>query len=235
MSDLTGGQTGGQTVGQTGGPMVNYLSRPSPDPTLLTTQQLEREIANTMRILDAKREGVAENLGNKIDAAEKNNAIRFAAIEKDFAAIEAWRREQKIDTKTAVDAALAAAEKAVRDQTIASEKSNAKTETSAAQQSQQQYATFKASLDGVSNTLADVKDRVGKMEPGWTSIKSIEDAVADIRDRVTRMESNKIGASESVTEHRGATSNLGAMVGIGLGLIGILTLIISFVVDAAPK
>lgn len=89
---------------------------------------------------------------------------KFAAIEREFALIESRRVEQKVDTKVAVDAALSAAEKAVKEQTVASEKSIIKSETSAAEQSKQQNATFTAALKGVTDVLSDVKERVGKIE-----------------------------------------------------------------------
>jgi hypothetical protein len=128
-------------------------TRPTPDPTILTTEQLLREIDRAIKLLTSEIKGDQET-----------NEVRFKGIEREFALTEDRRKEQKVDTKVAVDAALQAAEKAVKEQTVASEKSITKSETSAAEQSKQQYATFSASLKGVSDTLADVKDRVNKIE-----------------------------------------------------------------------
>ena len=128
-------------------------ARPVPDPTILTTEQLLREIDRAIKLLTSEIKGDQET-----------NEVRFKGIEREFALTEDRRKEQKVDTKVAVDAALQAAEKAVKEQTVASEKSITKSETSAAEQSKQQYATFSASLKGVSDTLADVKDRVNKIE-----------------------------------------------------------------------
>jgi hypothetical protein len=123
------------------------------DPTELTTEALQREIQQVKELVKAQ-----------LEAIQEVSVVRFVGIERDFAAIEAWRKEQKLDTKTAVDAALQAAEKAVREQTVASEKAITKSETSASEQSKQQYATFKASLDGLDATVKDVKERLVKME-----------------------------------------------------------------------
>jgi hypothetical protein len=141
-------------------PGINGGSRPVPDPTLLTTEQLLREINNLASIMNSKMEVIE----TRQKGFEKVSDVQNSSIREQFAAIEAWRKEQKLDTKTAVDAALQAAEKAVREQTVASEKAITKSETSATEQSKQQYATFTASLKGVVDTVADLKDRVGTIE-----------------------------------------------------------------------
>ena len=169
--------------------------RPVPDPTVLTTEALQREIA-----------ALKEFLVSKIDAAEAHNAIRFAGIDREFVAIEAWRKEQKLDTKTAVDAALQAAEKAVREQTVASEKAITKSETSATEQSKQQYATFTASLNGVSNTLADVKERVGKIE------------------------ATRLGVIEQRIDTRQGNSAVVAVIGAVVGVSGLIIVIVTLLI-----
>lgn len=89
---------------------------------------------------------------------------RFDAIARELELVENRRGEQKTDTKIAVDAALSAAEKAVKEQTVASEKSILKSETASAEQSRQQYTTFTTALAGVQGALADLKERVSRME-----------------------------------------------------------------------
>ncbi len=76
-----------------------YQERPPPsvDPTALTTQALLREIASLKELLTALMEGHSE--------LDKE---RFREIEERFVLIERQRIEQKKDTTTAIDAALAA-------------------------------------------------------------------------------------------------------------------------------
>ncbi|MBC7602078.1 MAG: hypothetical protein H7255_05380, partial [Ramlibacter sp.] len=103
---------------------------------------------------------------------------RFDGVNREFALIESRRIEQKNDTKTAVDAALSAAQRPVRGQAAASEKAIIKSETGVAASSLQQAQTFSAQLKGVETTLSDTKDRVGKLE---TQKQTSEDTRSGIR------------------------------------------------------
>lgn len=164
-------------------------SKPVPDPTVLTTEQLHREIAAATRLMEAR-----------IAAAEEANAIRFLNIEREFALVENRRVEQKVDTKTAVDAALQAAKSAVNEQTVAQEKAITKSETAAAEQSKQQYATFNASL------------------------KAVTDKVDDLKDRVATIEAIKIGSTEVRSNGQ---ASLAAIVGVVGAIIAILALVMA--------
>jgi hypothetical protein len=122
--------------------MPQYETKPTPDPTILTTEQLLREVASAREITNAKLEGL-----------EKAYLVRFDGIEREFHLINERRIEQKIDTKSAVDAAFNAAKEAVT-----------KSEINSTEAIRQQNATFSAELKGVIDTLNDVKDRVNRME-----------------------------------------------------------------------
>jgi cobalamin biosynthesis Mg chelatase CobN len=187
-----------QTGNAGGSPRLPQIElRPVPDPTVLTTEQLLREINGVITLLKTQIAG---------DQAATN--IRFAQIEHEFDLVELHRIEQKADTKAAVDAALAAADRAVREQTTASEKSITKSETAAAEQSKQQYATFSASLKAVADTLADVKERV------------------------SRIEATRLGASEHKTEGR---SDLSAMISVIAIILVIVSMAVSVVLAVAIK
>lgn len=175
-------------------------SVPSPDPTVLTTSQLLREVESAVKYLESRLISLEAEEQALIKGMRGEYDVRFHGIEREFIAIENWRKEQKLDTKTAVDAALQAAEKAVREQTVSAEKSILKSETSANEQSKQQYATFSASLKGVADTLADVKSRVD------------------------RMEANKIGAVEVKTAQ---STNIGTILGILGGMVGLIAVVMA--------
>jgi hypothetical protein len=128
-------------------------SRPVPDPTVLTTEALTRQIANLKELVETK-----------IDGETEVNKQKFRSIDAQFTAIEAWRQEQKIDTKTAVDAALSAAEKGRRDAAEASDKAIAKSETAAKEQMNQQTQTFGERTKSMEGTISDLKDRVLRIE-----------------------------------------------------------------------
>jgi hypothetical protein len=128
-------------------------STPIPDPTVLTTEALHREIA-------AVRELVFERIARNAEVAIE----KLGSVETQFELIERQRVEQKKDTKDAVDAALAAAKEAVKEQTTASERAIAKSEAATAEQLKQLSTTFTTAIYGTTTNHDDLKERVGKIE-----------------------------------------------------------------------
>jgi len=124
-----------------------------PDPTVLTTEQLLREVERVKELMISELKGM--------------NAVfeeRFNSIGTQLALIERQRIEQKEDTATAVQAALSAAKEAVKEQTTASEKSITKTETATSEQLRQLSTTFTTAQDAVADKVDDIKTRVERIE-----------------------------------------------------------------------
>ena len=123
------------------------------DPSKLTTKQILREISTLRELfeMEAKWE-------------EKLRLERLSFVHEKFALIERARIEQKADTKAAVDAALTAQKEAVKEQTTASERAIAKSESATTKQLEALDSTFSAALKGVIDLLNDTKDRVSKVE-----------------------------------------------------------------------
>jgi hypothetical protein len=119
---------------------------PSPDPTVLTTQALYREI-----------EGLRELLEQRIDGLG-------GTVEQKFDLVESQRVEQKKDTKDAVDAALTAQKEAVREQTAASERAIAKSEAATSKQLDQLSVTFTTAIDAIQRELGEGKERLTAIE-----------------------------------------------------------------------
>lgn len=113
-------------------------SRPVPDPTLLTTAALMREVAGIDARLMAAKELVDE---------------QFKCVKQQFDTAEQQRKEQKADTQAAVDAALTAVEL-----------STSKAEGSMTKQLEQLAATFQAYSKGQDVALNDLKQRIQVME-----------------------------------------------------------------------
>ena len=128
-------------------------SRPIPDPTILTTEQLLREV-----------KALRELIESELQATSQVTFEKFRSIETQMALVEAQRVEQKADTKAAVDAALTAQKEAVREQTIANNLAFSKSEGATAKQLEQLKTTFDTAIAGVSISLSDVKERVGRIE-----------------------------------------------------------------------
>jgi len=168
-------------------------SRPVPDPTELTTEALHREIGALKELMVAELAGV-----------EKITGERFASVNKQLQLVETQRVEQKKDTKDAVDAALTAQKEAVREQTTASERAIAKSEASTKEQLNQLTATFTTAIGGVTDTLNDLKDRVG------------------------RVEAVKVGAQEQRVEQRAQITTAQALAYIVVAIIAALGLYVGF-------
>ena len=123
------------------------------DPTSRTLQTVHREV---------------ETLGDKMETlfegAQRLTNEQFVAVELQFTLVERLRVEQKADTKAAVDAALTAQKEAVKEQTTASDRAIAKSETAMTKQLEQLIVTFTTAISGVTDTIDGVKERVGKVE-----------------------------------------------------------------------
>ena len=175
-------------------------STPKPDPTVLTTEALLREIAALRTLIDQRisateqlfetkillgREGgmaMKEFLQSKIGDLETLMTARWDALDEEvqqlaavrnekfntvqtqFDLIERQRVENKADTKAAVDAALAAAKEAVKEQTTASDRAITKSETATSEQLKQMNVTFTTAVQGISQPISDLKDRVTALE-----------------------------------------------------------------------
>ena len=137
---------------------------PVPDPTILTTEQLLREIASMETQMNRRFTSLDELMIAKFAAVDLASQERFASIKLQFNLVEQQRLEQKQDTKIAVDAALSAQKEAVKEQTIASERAIAKSETATAKVIDQQNVTSATAIAGVVGAITDLKERVGRIE-----------------------------------------------------------------------
>jgi hypothetical protein len=132
-------------------------SRPVPDPTALTTEALHREVLQLRELLETFIRG--EN---------RVTEERFQSIATQMDLIERQRVEQKEDTKAAVDAALAAAKEAVKEQTTSSDLAIAKSEAATTKSIDQLGDKFDTAVDGLRREIGDVKERVSAMETKLT-------------------------------------------------------------------
>src|SRR6185437_5456113 len=128
-------------------------SVPVPDPTLLTTENLRREIL-----------GLRELVETKIEALKELTFEKLAKVEQEFDLVERQSVEQNKDTKDAVDAALTAQKEAVKEQTTASERAIAKSEAGTNKQLEQLADNFNTTFRGITTTIDDLKDRVRGIE-----------------------------------------------------------------------
>ena len=124
-------------------------SRHLPDPTTRTLSTLHRELEN-----------LQDTTGASLDSFKELVDEKFGSVQREFDLLERGRVEQKADTKQAVDAALIAQKEAVKEQTLASEKSIAKSEAATAKQIDQLGINFNQAISAANATIADVKERL---------------------------------------------------------------------------
>lgn len=146
-------------------------SRPVPDPTLLTTEALMREVAALKELLNLRLGSEAEarrsDIASALASVEMHSRVcgeKFVGLDRELHLKEQRRIEQKADTKLAVDAALQAAKEAFREQSASSALAIAKSENATNEQLKQLNVTFTTALHGVDRTINDLKDRVSKVE-----------------------------------------------------------------------
>lgn len=151
-----GGNVGGPPVGGgrgggRGGPVDH--SHPvvdsSPDPTLLTIDSIRREIAMQENLFDTQLTAVKAT----IEGMEKLTVERFHRVDEMMARGEDQRKEQKQDTKMAVDAALQSQIEATL-----------KMERSISDQLASLRSNFETSIRGVQSSISDLKDRMTIIE-----------------------------------------------------------------------
>lgn len=129
----------------------------------------------TGQISDARHDRSVQ-IGESVTALkslydERFDAVgqKFDEVREQFATVERLRVEQKIDTKTAVDAAFAASEKSQTAVTAASDRAIAKSEASTKEQLVSLAETFTTAIAGITRSLDDQKDRLNSLELRLTS------------------------------------------------------------------
>jgi uncharacterized LabA/DUF88 family protein len=179
-------------------------SVPVPDPTVLTTDAIRREITTVKDLLDQRIEDRDREVMGLV--AERNSqlmALRelvLAKIEAEvtltaerFATSERLRLEQKADTKAAVDAALTAQKEAVKEQTIASERAIAKSEAATTKQLEQQQVTFQTVSDALRRSIDEVKERAVEEN------RAMRNSINGVGVQASGVIERRTGATESRT------------------------------------
>jgi hypothetical protein len=229
------------------GSMRSSDRMPVPDPTVLTTQALYREVAALQELIEQRLTNLGHSTDDKFDGVDKveelTNRERVgqlsslkeileqriesleALVSQQFDLVERQRVEQKKDTKDAVDAALTAQKEAVREQTVASERSIAKSEGATSKQLEQQQATFATAIEGLRRSIDEVKERSAEdarniREALVSAERNLRESIAAADAKASALANQGRGASES---RGGLYAGLAAIVGVlvvGLTILG---------------
>ena len=203
------------------------VSRPDPDPTVLTTQALYREINQVKLLLDSSMEGLSGRLDARITSVdhgldrlrliidrepeltnqlvnnlksiheEKLNSIQVQFIERDVRTEQTSR-----DSKVAVDAALQAAKEAVEKQNASSALAIAKSESATTKQIDTQGIL-------ITTATTSLNERIDAASATMNS------KIDDLKDRLNRMEGMGVGSRTTHDDTRG-------IIAVGVAVLSVL-------------
>jgi hypothetical protein len=188
-------------------------SRPIPDPTILTTQQLNREVASMKELFDTRLGAMDKAVGLLQAQANRSPTIgevyaqheeRFKAIAQQFSERDTRTEQTSRDSKVAVDAALQAQKESVNAQNISNAQAIAKSE-----------AAFTKQIDQIGNLIQ-------------TMAKGIDDKIDDMKERITTIESR----GQGIVQQKQDTQNVWGYV---IGAIGVICVVITVVVLLLSK
>lgn len=220
-------------------------SVPQPDPTVLTTQQMLREVSVLKELVEAQVHAVdrvveqrfngmdralsllqakADKVPSETDVAVGNlqslHEARFHQIDVQFSERDTRATQTATDIKSAVDAALKAASSAVELQNRSNQEAIAKQEIAFTKQIDQIANSILQINKTIDDRLGDVKDRITAVE---TSQKAIGD-INDLRARITAVETRAISTKDTQKDVWGYF--VGA-IGIVISIITVLFLIMN--------
>ena len=166
--------------------------RPVPDPTLLTTQQLLRELAALRELLEARLNGMDRAtellsatvnrtptvIQTEISHVREVEQERFASIAQQFHERDVRADKAERAAKEALDAALLAQKELVAQQNDANAAQAAKTDLSTTKQ------------------IDQIGIRIDTMQ------KAFDDRLTELKERIDRGEGSDTGAATRRTEQR---------------------------------
>lgn len=162
-------------------------SRPTPDPTILTTEQSLRGLASLREIIEARLDGMDTILGLlQTHLDHRDTAIatgvkhlqdlideKFKSIATQFIERDTRTEQTSRDSKVAVDAALQAAKEAVGEQNKSAASAIAKSEAATTKQ-----------IDAIGILIS-------------TTAKASDDKIDDLKTRLTTIEGHSNGSRDS--------------------------------------
>ena len=152
-------------------------SVPVPDPTVLTTQSLLREIAALKELVESRISSVANIFDEKIKQVVARTDEVFSRIDVQFIERDKRTEQLAIASSTAIAAALQAAKEAVGAQNTSNSIAISKSETSTLESLRQLRDLFQADSRSTNEKINDIKSRVDKGEGTHTGIANVWGAI----------------------------------------------------------
>ena len=156
--------------------IVSSRIRPDPDPTVLTTQQLQREVSSLKELFEVRLDALdkattlLQSRADKspsidvvyevVKSLERVNEEKFHSITTRFAERDKRSEQAARDGKLAIDAALQAAKEAVAGQNTSNAQAIAKSETAFTKQIDQLGTLINTLASGLNEKIDDTKNRL---------------------------------------------------------------------------
>ncbi len=218
---------------------ANGGSTPVPDPTILTTQQLVREIAALREILERQIAAITDKIETRLDGMDKAIALVQTVNDKQSVDTDVkvrYLRElmdqtfQLVTEKfTSVQRQFEERDVRVQQSTIAAQTAVAAALQAAKEAVGEQAKNFQLSID--KSETATTKQLESIQTSFQREVGSLGSTLADLKERITRIEAGGVGSREARVEaHSSSTftwqiiSAIVAMAGLGSAItIAILT------------
>ena len=156
----------------------NQELRTIPDPSILTTHQLLREITMLRELIETRLDGMDKAIellqtstdrfptvvGYEIKQLQALHEEKFHSISIQFSERDTRTDQSSRDSKVAVDAALQAAKEAVGEQNKSSALAIAKSEAATTKQIDQIGFLINTTTLGVTDKIDDIKSRITSVE-----------------------------------------------------------------------
>ena len=211
---------------------------PVPDPSVLTTQQLSREVQGIEREIGMRQDAQERELALRQDIRERehktlqellevsinnNTALiteKLNGVRREIDIHEAYRlelkedaerhrQELKADGEKALSTALTAAEKAVQAALAAAEKAR----------DQQTIASQLATTKAEDAAKEQLKTQGEKFS---ADIAALVTSVNDVKGLMGEMRAEKRGGQEIIVEKRAMTGTTFAAIGLGIAIFGVI-------------
>jgi hypothetical protein len=159
-------------------PSARYPAPPIPDPTILTTEQLEKGLKSLRELIEARLhcteessdrlqhdvEGIVPKIDLRVGQLEALHDEKFRSIAVQFAERDTRTEQISKDSKVAVDAALQAAKEAVGEQNKSSALAIVKSEAATTKQIDQISVLIDTKNKASDEKIDDLKDQFRVME-----------------------------------------------------------------------
>ena len=198
-------------------------TRPIPDPTILTTQQLLREIGSVREIVETRFAGMDKAIellqsvadrqpsfvSKSVERLQELHEEKFRSVAVQFVERDTRADQMARDSRVAIDAALSAQVKSVDAQNVSNSVAIAKSEAAFTKQIDQIGQLIFAAGKATDGKFEDIKTSAA------TADRAIDSKIDDVKTRLNVLERN-VNASESRSTGKSAGVNSVGVVVMGV-------------------